>query len=242
MEPEVLKVASLLQFLPSSCKVDSKMFDAFISDAKRTQKRWVYKNILKNIFDFVIASSALIPLLPVLLITALAIRLTSSDPIIHKCVRSKKNGVPFTMYKFRSMHISKNASQITSTTRPDDPRVTSVGRFIRKYHIDELPQLYNVLKFDMSLVGPRPEQVPLCKKYQIAIPDYSKRLSVKPGITGWAQINNGYARNIQDTEKKLQFDLFYINNLSFFFDLKIIFQTFWYLLAGQKKLKGKKVK
>ena len=157
----------------------------------------------------------------------------SRGPVIYKQDRVGEGWKEYTLYKFRSMVENAEAAGQAIWAEEDDPRVTRVGRIIRKYRIDELPQLFNVLKGDMSFVGPRPERrffvVDLAKE----IPYYPQRLFVKPGLTGWAQIKYHYGASRNETMEKLQYDLYYIKHMSFLFDLSIIFDTIRVVLMGK---------
>jgi lipopolysaccharide/colanic/teichoic acid biosynthesis glycosyltransferase len=133
--------------------------------------------------------------------------------------------VPFTLYKFRSMYVDAEEKTGAVWARLDDPRVTPVGRWMRRLRIDELPQLWNVLRGEMSLVGPRPERPEFVKSFAEKIPFYRQRHCVRPGITGWAQISHKYGDTVEDTIIKLEFDLYYIKHLSMSLDAYIIFQT-----------------
>ncbi len=139
----------------------------------------------------------------------------------------------FTIYKFRSM--IDNAEKLTGPVlvKENDNRVTKIGKIIRKLRIDEVPQFINVLVGDMSFVGPRPERPFFVEKFKSKIPLYEKRFLVKPGITGWAQINQSYEKSIEDVKKKLEYDLFYIENMSLFMDLKIILKTIPIIISGK---------
>ncbi|HQA72330.1 MAG TPA: exopolysaccharide biosynthesis polyprenyl glycosylphosphotransferase, partial [Deltaproteobacteria bacterium] len=162
--------------------------------------------------------------LPIMALTALAIRLDSPGPIFYLQQRVGKDGRDFNLIKFRSMRqdAEKKGPQWASQ---NDPRVTRVGRVIRKLRIDELPQFINVLKNDMSFVGPRPERRYFVDQLEKVIPYYALRLHAKPGITGWAQINYPYGDTIEDAKEKLKYELFYMKHRSLWLDLVIIFQT-----------------
>ena len=225
--------------------------------------------VLKRIADLVIATAMLIVLAPVLLLTALAVKLTSPGPVIFSqtrvglnlrrpgAERRQQDGEPpegierrvpesdrrrefaygrhFTLYKFRSMRTDaeKNGAQFATK---GDPRVTSIGRFLRKTRLDELPQLINVIRGDMSLVGPRPERPEFIQNLSKEIPDYIQRLGLKPGLTGVAQIVNGYDNNIDSFRRKVAFDLMYLRNLCVWNDLKILFRTIRVVLSGSGAL------
>lgn len=186
---------------------------------------------LKRFSDIVFSGVILIVASPLILLIALAIKLDSRGPIIYKQDRVGEGWKEYTIYKFRSM--VENAESCGAAWAQDhDPRVTRVGRFLRKYRLDELPQLYNVLKSDMSLVGPRPERKCFVKELAREIPYYPQRLFVKPGVTGWAQIKYHYGASKDETKEKLQYDLYYIKHMSFLFDLSILFDTVRVILSG----------
>ena len=188
----------------------------------------------KRLFDIIVCSVILILASPLLIITYIAIWLSSFGkyPVFYKQTRIGISNVPFEVLKFRSMKVDaeKNGAQFA---RKQDSRVTLIGAFIRKTRIDELPQLINVLKGDMSFVGPRPERPEFVLGFEHDIPHYSLRHTVKPGITGWAQICYPYGETLEDTRNKLQFDLYYIKNFSLFLDMTILFQTIQVVLFGQ---------
>lgn len=179
-------------------------------------------SFVKRGFDILCSLAGLTVLSPLLAAVALCVKLSSPGPVIYKQVRIGKNKREFTMYKFRSMAVEGNEDATTWGTR-DDPRRTRLGAFLRKYSIDELPQLFNVLKGDMSLVGPRPERPFFVEKFREEIPLYMIKHLVRPGITGWAQVNGW--RGDTSIEKRIECDIHYIENWSFLFDLKILFLT-----------------
>lgn len=178
---------------------------------------------MKRIVDLVGAIAALILFSPVMLLTVAAIKLTSPGPVIFSQERVGLHNKPFKMYKFRSMEVQSAAKEKSQWTRQGDPRVTPIGRFIRKTSIDEMPQLFNVLKGDMSLVGPRPERPFFVEKFKEEIPRYMIKHQVRPGMTGWAQVN-GYRGDTSIT-KRIEHDLYYIENWTLGFDFKILFLT-----------------
>lgn len=188
---------------------------------------------LKRLLDIVVSVIILVISLPVTLITALAIKLDSEGPVFFTQERMGMNGKIFRMIKFRSM--KKDAEKLTGPvwSQKNDPRVTGVGRIIRKLRIDEIPQFINVLKGDMSVVGPRPERPFFVEKLSKEIPYYKRRLKVRPGITGWAQVKHKYDESIEDVKIKLRYDLFYIENMSIRMDLKILFRTIFVVLFGK---------
>jgi len=158
-------------------------------------------------------------------LTALAVKFSSPGPILYRQVRVGMDDVPFTVYKFRSMRVDAEAVTGAVVASKDDPRATKVGRIIRRLRLDELPQLYNTLKGDMSIVGPRPERPEFVRDLSQKIPYYRQRHCVRPGITGWAQINFKYGETLEDTMTKLEYDLYYIKNMSLSLDTYIIFHT-----------------
>jgi exopolysaccharide biosynthesis polyprenyl glycosylphosphotransferase len=162
---------------------------------------------------------------PVMLVTALFVRMSSPGPALFSQERVGREGAPFTLYKFRSMLTDAETRTGPVWASKDDPRITPVGRFLRRSRLDELPQLFNVLTGDMSLVGPRPERPVFVEDLARQIPYYNLRHIVKPGVTGWAQINYPYGSTVEDALQKLQYDLFYIKNQSLPFDLSILFTT-----------------
>jgi sugar transferase (PEP-CTERM system associated) len=181
--------------------------------------------LAKSILSPVLALAGAILTLPVVLIAAVAIKLTSRGPVLYRQTRVGLNGVPFTLYKFRSMVADAEGTTGAVWATRDDPRVTAIGRWLRKLRIDELPQLWNVLAGEMSLVGPRPERPEFVQAFSEKIPYYRQRHCVRPGITGWAQINHKYGDTVEDTIIKLEYDLYYIKHISLSLDGFIIFQT-----------------
>lgn len=184
--------------------------------------------ITKRVFEIIFSITFLIVTLPVLVLTAIAIKLESKGPVFYKQERVGLHGKPFYIVKLRSMRVDaeKNGPQWASK---NDPRVTRVGRFIRKTRIDEIPQLINVLKGDMSLIGPRPERPMFTEKFAAEIPGFKKRLLVKPGLTGWAQVNGGYDMT---PKEKFELDMYYIKRQSFALDMRILLRTVWVVLTG----------
>ena len=186
-----------------------------------------------SLYSFPIALILTIVLLPVMLIVAILIRIFSPGPILLRQVRVGLNDAPFTLYKFRSMRQDAEALSGPVWAQKNDPRVTPLGKWLRKLRLDELPQLFNVLRGEMSLVGPRPERPEFVQKLTEQIPYYSYRHCVKPGITGWAQINYKYGDTIEDAIIKLEYDLYYIKNLALSLDSYIIFHTLKVVLFSE---------
>ena len=160
-----------------------------------------------------------------MLIAAVGVKTTSKGPLIFKQERVGLHNRPFQMYKFRSMEVQPAEEEKKGWTKKNDPRVTKIGKLLRKTSIDELPQFFNVLKGDMSLVGPRPERPLFVEKFKEEIPRYMIKHQVRPGITGWAQVS-GY-RGDTSIRKRIEYDLYYIENWSMTFDIKILFLTFF---------------
>ena len=189
---------------------------------------------MKRGADLVIASTLMILLSPVALIAAILIKLESKGPIIFKQVRIGENMVPFKVYKFRSMKIH-DPQKYSKYAQDNDNRVTKIGNFMRKTRIDELPQLFCILKGTMSFVGPRPEWDILAKEYEKQIPYYNLRHMIKPGLTGWAQVMYPYGENIEDTKRKLEYDLYYLKHQDLILDVLIVAKTAKAVLFGKGK-------
>ena len=170
---------------------------------------------------------------PLWVLISVAIKLDSPGPVVYSQERVGKDGEIFKMHKFRSMRSDAEKESGPVWAPQNDNRVTKVGRFLRNARLDEIPQFINVLDGDMSLVGPRPERPFFVEKLSKQIPLYHRRLKVRPGITGWAQIKQGYDRTIEDVRSKVRYDLFYIENMSFRMDIKIILYTFYVMLMGK---------
>ena len=184
-----------------------------------------FNMMVKRCMDVCGSLAAIVVFSPVMLLMVLLIKLTSPGPLIFKQERVGLHNRPFQMYKFRSMEVQKDRDEQKCWTVKNDPRVTGIGKFMRKTSIDELPQLFNVLKGDMSLVGPRPERPQFVEKFREEIPRYMVKHQVRPGMTGWAQIN-GY-RGDTSIRKRIEYDLYYIENWTVGLDLKILFLTFF---------------
>jgi len=185
--------------------------------------RWVAS--AKRLIDLAAALSGLLVAAPIMALVALAVRLTSPGPVLYSQQRVGRQGRLFTVYKFRSMRQDAEAATGAVWAQKNDVRVTPIGRFMRKTRLDELPQLWNVLVGDMSLVGPRPERPEFVQRLTEQIPFFGMRHVVRPGLTGWAQVRYSYGASVEDAMQKLQYDLFYIKNLSIALDLFIILST-----------------
>ena len=177
---------------------------------------------IKRCFDILIAGLATVILSPFMLITALAIRLYDGGPAIYRQIRLTQNGREFEIYKFRSMRVDAEKDGVARLSTENDERITPIGRVIRAIRFDELPQLFNILKGDMSLVGPRPERPEIARQYEQSIPTFPLRLQVKAGLTGFAQV---YGKYNSDPYDKLQYDLMYIDSMGVVEDLKLLMAT-----------------
>jgi len=189
-----------------------------------------YSSLAKRLFDVAVASTVLMVVAPLMPVLALFVRRTPG-PVIFRQVRLGEGGKPFTIYKFRTMTMDAECHGAVWATE-GDPRVTEIGRFMRKTRLDELPQLWNVLKGDMSFVGPRPERPEFVVELESAVPFWSRRHLVKPGITGWAQVRCGYTADATGTGDKLSYDLWYLRHRSLVVDIAICAKTFSILLCG----------
>ena len=177
----------------------------------------------KRVMDILVALVGVVVSLPIMVFAAIAVKCTSRGPIIFKQERIGLHNKPFRMYKFRTMEVQKPSQEAKGWTKKNDPRVTKVGKFLRRTSIDELPQLFNILKGDMSVVGPRPERPQFVEQFKEEIPRYMVKHQVRPGLTGWAQIN-GY-RGDTSIKRRIEYDIFYIENWTMSFDVKIMFLT-----------------
>ncbi len=197
----------------------------------------------RRILNVIVASALIVVTAPVMLLIAILVKVTSPGPVIYSQTRVGLNrragrasrrdtrrrddqgGLPFVIYKFRTMRTDAEASTGAVWASNDDTRVTRIGRVLRQFRLDELPQLFNVLRGDMNLVGPRPERPTIFKDLRQQIPDYEKRQLARPGITGWAQVNQSYDTNLDDVKRKVQFDHEYIQRRGLAEDLKIMLRT-----------------
>lgn len=187
-------------------------------------KRGIYKTRIKRILDVAFSLVCIVMTAPLIIITAIAIKLGTAGPILFRQHRVGLNGKVFEIFKFRSM---KDNAELNGAVwaEENDPRITRIGRIIRKLRVDEIPQIWNVLKGDMSFIGPRPERPEFVEKLNEEIPYYQLRHAIKPGITGWAQVNYRYGASKEDALEKLQYDIYYIKNMSAFLDLHILLRT-----------------
>jgi lipopolysaccharide/colanic/teichoic acid biosynthesis glycosyltransferase len=187
----------------------------------------------KRFFDIFLAVLGLLIASPILLLAAILIKLESKGPVIYRQKRVGKDRKIFRIYKLRSMRLDAEKGTGAVWAKKDDPRATSLGRWLRKTHIDEIPQLINVLKGEMSIVGPRPERPEMIVDFISLIRDYDKRLQIKPGITGIAQVWHKYDETVADVKKKVKYDLLYIRKMSLWVDLRIMANTCAVMLIGK---------
>lgn len=190
--------------------------------------------LFKRCFDILFSLFVMIPGLPVFIVLAIITKLTSKGPVFYRQERIGRNHKPFRMYKFRSMYVNSERA-VPMLSKDNDPRITKWGVFLRKSRLDELPQFWNVLKGDMSIVGPRPERQYFIEQLIEESPNYKKLLKLKPGLTSIGQVNYGYAENVQEMRHRVRYDLIYLKNINFNNDLSIIFQT----IKVMVQLKGK---
>jgi exopolysaccharide biosynthesis polyprenyl glycosylphosphotransferase len=194
----------------------------------------LYIKKVKRLSDVMASIVALILALPVLMIAMFAVKLTSPGPVFYRQARSGRFGRIFWVTKLRTMCVNAESGGAVWSSE-NDPRVTSIGRFLRKYRIDEIPQFFHVLMGDMSFVGPRPERPEIVEKLAMSIPYYQERHMVQPGISGWAQVNYPYGASVEDSRRKLEYDLYYMKNMSLFLDLFILLDTVRIVLCGGVK-------
>ena len=222
---------SLYELITGKLPVSELRYSWLVFAPGYVRSRWRLAG--KRLIDIVSALALLVLSLPVALTTALAVKLDSPGPIFYQQERMSIGGAVFRILKFRSMRVDAETSTGAAWATMRDPRVTRVGRLIRLLRIDELPQLINVIKGEMSLVGPRPERPELIAKLIPAIPLYNHRHSMRPGITGWAQVCYPYGATVEDAREKLCYDLYYIKNWSLLLDLQIMLQTVKVVLYGR---------
>ncbi|MBS6507609.1 MAG: sugar transferase [Paraclostridium bifermentans] len=203
--------------------------DIKINKDKFGNKKYFYE-IYKRILDIISSLLGLVIGLPIMVIIAILIKIEDRGPIFYTQERLGKNEKKFLVYKMRSMRVDAEKHGGAQWAQKDDPRVTKIGKFIRKTRIDEIPQLFNILKGDMSLIGPRPERPELTYEFDKEIPGFIERLSIKPGLTGLAQVNGGYDISPKD---KLKWDMIYIKNRSILLDISIVLKTVGVVFTGE---------
>jgi len=230
-EVEIKIVPDLYDIISGQVKTSQIYGIPLIDIMPELMPEWEKK--LKRLMDIVFSLILLIVTSPITLLAAIAIKLESEGPVFYKQERMGMNGKIFKIIKFRTMinDAEKYTGPVWSTK--NDPRITKVGKFLRKVRLDEIPQAINILKGDMSFVGPRPERPYFVEKLSKEIPLYKRRLKVRPGLTGWAQVKHKYDESIEDVKIKLRYDLFYIENMSLRLDFKIILRTIFVVLFGK---------
>jgi sugar transferase (PEP-CTERM system associated) len=191
------------------------------------------RTTVKRAFDLIAGLVLLLFALPVMLVAAAAIRLETRGPVIYRQARVGQGGEHFTLFKFRSMRTDAEKAGEARWAVARDPRVTRVGRLIRKVRIDELPQLFNVLRGEMSFVGPRPERPEFVAILTEQVPYYAARHTVKPGLTGWAQVRYSYGASVEQSVRKLEYDLFYVKNHTLALDIMIMLETVRVVMLGE---------
>lgn len=193
-----------------------------------------FNETLKRIFDCAASCGGMVVFSPLYLAIYVAVKSESKGPAIFRQERIGRGGKPFTLYKFRSMKMTSESDGKPALCQKGDERLTKVGKFIREHHLDELPQLWNVAKGDMSFVGPRPERKYYIDKIMAVNPDYERLYGLRPGLFSYATLYNGYTDTLEKMLKRLDYDLEYLENRSMAMDTKIIFRTVWSILSGKK--------
>lgn len=241
---KMIDIASFASDRNIKVKIDPDLYDIFTGQTKaqmlygiplieiRTQLMKPWQEVIKRIVDMIFSFLVIIIGMPIWILTALIIKLDSKGPIFYTQPRVGKNGKIFKIFKFRSMSYEEVPKDQKWTSK-NDPRVTKFGRFIRKTHLDEIPQFVNVLLGDMSVVGPRPEQPKFVEEFSLSLPYYNRRHKVRPGITGWWQVtSSGYELNIDEVKSRIKDDFYYIENMSIKLDIEIIIRTVWCVVSG----------
>jgi lipopolysaccharide/colanic/teichoic acid biosynthesis glycosyltransferase len=224
----VLDSASFYETLFEKVPLDELEENWFIE--KIIAKKITYDTLKKTV-DLVLGIFLFIVLIPFMILSAILIKITSRGPAIFTQKRMGKNEEPFVLYKFRTM---KNEENGPLWTTDGDKRVTLIGKFLRRTHLDEFPQLYNIIKGDISFIGPRAERMELAKYYS-KLPRYEIRHIIKPGLTGWAQLNYKPSASLEEAKEKLQYDVYYIKNRSLILDFLILLKTVKYLFVSNGK-------
>ena len=228
---EVIEGTSFYEMLTGKLLVE-KINPSWLIFSEGFRKSWM-RRVIKRTGDLLLSIIMLGLLAPILIAVAILIKLDSKGSVLFSQERVGENRKPYMVHKFRSMVQDAEKQSGPVWAQSNDSRVTRVGKFIRKWRIDELPQLFNVIKGEMSFVGPRPEREFFVKELEEAIPYYGERFSVKPGVTGWAQVNYPYGASVEDAKEKLNYDLFYIKNMSIFMDMMVVMRTVKTVLFGE---------
>lgn len=204
------------------------------AESVEKSKMSAFEDNLKRVFDCTASCGGMIVFSPLFLAIYLAVKCDDKGPAIFKQERIGRNGKPFTLYKFRSMKVTSESDGKPALCSDGDKRLTKVGKFIREHHLDELPQLWNVAKGDMSFVGPRPERKYYIDKIMEVNPEYERLYELRPGLFSYATLHNGYTDTLEKMLKRLDYDLEYLRTRSLEMDTKIIFKTVWSILSGKK--------
>ena len=232
---------------PLSIKILPDMYEVVTGLARTTQLVGVplidinfnldtfYSRVLKRLIDVILSIVGILICLPIWISVSLLIKIDSAGPILYLQSRSGRSGKLFNIIKFRSMVFNAESETGPVWAGKHDARVTRIGKLLRRFHIDETPQLINIVKGDMSIIGPRPERPYFIEKLKETYPFYSRRLKIRPGVSGWAQINQPFDTDLKDVHQKLKYDFYYIENLSLRLDSHILFRTLWVVLRGHSK-------
>ena len=235
---EGVRVRELLSYYESSFKKVplTELTPAWFLFERSDHRRRAITDAVRRITMILLAAVLLFLSLPVLLLLLLAVRLTSPGPAIFRQTRVGKDGIQFTLVKLRTMTVARGSVTATAGAwaTDEDHRITTLGRVLRRYRLDELPQLWNVIRGELALIGPRPEQVPIVERLEREIPFYASRHAVRPGLTGWAQVNLGYSGSLEGTRAKLQRDLYYVKHRGLRLDLLILWLTLKVILSDPR--------
>jgi len=232
-EPVVLKIIpDTYDVVSGTVKLENIVGIALIEVKHEMMAKW--QQVIKRLLDIVVSATVLVLLSPLYLALSIAVKRSSAGPVFFKQIRIGKKGKPFHIYKFRSMYVNAEDAGPALSSK-NDRRITSIGKVLRKYRLDEIPQFYNVLKGDMSLVGPRPERKFYIDQIVQTAPYYKQLLRVKPGITSWGMVKYGYAENVEQMVERLKFDILYIENMSLAVDFRIMIYTVLTIVKGAGK-------